>query len=154
MIRTKDEEIEMLQRWYDEAHAEPGSYLAALLSDNLVEYVRGEIEMDGNTNIYAELLSACENRDWYRRDRDAIGENLRKADEELEQLRGQVHNVTIERDKLARDIDARSLNWQEERDRMTNEQTALEDLLVVRDCEINRLKAKLYDAYEAAQGEE
>lgn len=169
MIRTKDEEIEMLQRWYDEAHAESGSYLAMLLTDPLMKYVRGEIKADGSPDIHAELMdtrkkllmayenldwyqqTVGENLDWYQQDRDTVGENLRRADEEIAQLREQVQNVTLERDKLARDLTEMSLKRQEERDHWACKQSALQSQIMLRDISINELKARLWDTHEAQE---
>lgn len=141
MIRTKSQEKDLLEQWYDEAHVKPGSYLAGLLTDALVEHVRGAIERDEIPDIHTELLEARM--------------QLTESHAEAAQLHEQVQNVTLERDKLAQDLAEMSLKRQEERDHWACKRSALQSQIMLRDIKINELKARLWDAHEAqkkAQG--
>ena len=57
-MRTKQQELDILRRWQVEAREEPGSYLAALLSDHLLEYVSGKLCHDEPPDIWEELECA------------------------------------------------------------------------------------------------
>lgn len=141
-MRTKDEEIAVLGRWFSEAHAEPDSYLAGLMTHEFMTYVHTQIVADQTPDIHAELIEARQ---------ALLG---RPSVTEINALRQQILDLNIEHDKLARDLASMSLNWQAERDWLNCEKTELADVIVVRDLEINRLKALLWDAHEAAQGED
>jgi len=140
-MRTKAEEIQMMERWYTEAHTEPDSYLAGLMTDKFAAYIHHEIMYDRLPNICADLENA-------ERKIDAAGEKLRTAEIELARRREQIVIACDERDKLARDLAALSLNCRQDHDKLIRENEQC--LMQVQDLEreINRLKALLWDAHE------
>ena len=167
-MRTKSDEIGMLREWCRQAYEEPDSYLAGLMSNGLISYVTTHIERDELPDVHAELmetrqrmLAADEGRNKalqqvndLKNSRDQELRDLDAANDEVtEQLREQVQNVTIERNKLTRDLASMSLNWQEERDKWACERSTLQLQIMDRDIEINRLKALLWDVHEARESD-
>jgi len=148
MVRSKEQEIEILKKWSAEAHEESGSYLAAFMRPELVTWVKSEIQSDGCPDVWAEMVQ-MENKE---RDTSTELLQVRAAEkhfrEALEQARQEISGLEDVADDRAHRIVLLEVSVRDHDAEAENLRTQL----MIAQAEVNRLKARLWDMHEAHDG--